>query len=85
MKLPQLLPLDAAERPVRQALRRGTVVDHMQREAIALAREHTDCADGFASRPEAKLLKAVARQIGAADRYCWPDKHHCVQSIVTPS
>ena len=76
MKLPKLLPLDAAERPVGQALRRQAIVDHMQRKAIALPGEHADRADRFASRPQAKLLQAVARQVGAADRCCWPDKYH---------
>jgi hypothetical protein len=76
MKLPKLLPLDAAERAVGQALWRRAIVDHMQREAIALPGEHADRTDRFASRPQAKLLQAVARQIGAAYRCCCPDKYH---------
>ena len=61
MILPQLLPLDAAKRAVGQPLWRRPVVNHMQRKALAEARENANRSDRLASGPQTKLSQAIPR------------------------
>jgi hypothetical protein len=69
---PLLLALDAPYCAVGQVLLCRTIIDHMNRELAARSREHGNTLDRFASRPHAKLLDTVSRQVCPTDPNGWP-------------
>jgi len=76
MKLPQLLPLDAPKSPVRILLLGQAVLDNVNRKFATPISEHGNTLDRFASRPEAKLMQAISRQIFPRDPGHVPLKPH---------